>query len=405
MKILVFAHRLEVGGTQWNAIELASALRDRHGYEVVLFATPGPMTKLVEEKGLRFLPAPDASVHPSPARMRALRDTVRRERPDLIHAWDWWQCLDAYYAVHLPMRVPMVVTDMMMELTRILPKALPTTFGTPEVVDKARSAGRRPVELLLPPVDVHLNAPEAIDPRPFRDRYGICDSDIALITVSRIDRWMKSESLVRTIDAVRALGRDLPLRFLIVGDGAARARLEQLAGEANAELGRSAVTFTGALLDPRAAYAAADIVVGMGGSSLRGMAFAKPVIIVGEKGFSATFAPDTEQMFYYRGMYGTGTGNPSNENLIENIRKLADKPENLRALGDFSRQFVHRHFALEVVADRLARFCNMAANEPPRLHVAAADALRTAAVYMRERRFLTPSRDREPAERAELTAP
>jgi glycosyltransferase involved in cell wall biosynthesis len=155
MKILVFAHRLEVGGTQVNAIELAAALRDLHSYEVVLFATPGPNVKLVEEKGLRFLPAPDARFHPSLRRMIALREAVQRERPDLIHVWDWWQCLEAYYAVHLPMRIPMVVTDMMMGVTRVLPKALPTTFGTPELVDLAKAKGRRCVELLVPSVDVH----------------------------------------------------------------------------------------------------------------------------------------------------------------------------------------------------------------------------------------------------------
>ena len=96
MKILVFAHRLELGGTQVNAIELAAALRDLHGHQVVLFATPGPMVKLVNEKGLRLLPAPDARLHPSPGRMHALRAAVRQERPDRIHVWDWWQCLEAF---------------------------------------------------------------------------------------------------------------------------------------------------------------------------------------------------------------------------------------------------------------------------------------------------------------------
>ena len=138
MKILVYAHRLELGGTQVNAIELAAALRDLHGHDVTLFATPGPMVNLVEEKGLRFLPAPEAWLHPSPVRMRALRGVVRSERPDLIHVWDWWQCLDAFYSVHLPMRIPMVVTDMMMDLTRILPKRLPTTFGNRKIHERWR---------------------------------------------------------------------------------------------------------------------------------------------------------------------------------------------------------------------------------------------------------------------------
>jgi glycosyltransferase involved in cell wall biosynthesis len=360
---------------------------------VVLYATPGPNVKLVEEKGLRFLPAPDARFHPSLRRMRALREAVRREGPDLIHVWDWWQCLEAYYAVHLPMRIPMVVTGMMMDVTRLLPKALPTTFGTPELVDLAKATGRRRVELLLPPVDVHLNAPNAVDPQPFRQQYGIEDSDITVVTVSRFEWFLKGESLVRTIDAIRSLGRDLPLRFVIVGDGMMRAKLERLAGATNADLGRPAVVLTGMLPDPRLAYAAADIVVGMGGSALRGMAFGKPVIIVGEKGFSVPLTPETAEFVYYKGMYGQGDGSPSNVRLEADIRGLVEHPGQLPVLGEFSRQFVLRHFSLEEVSAHLAEICRGAAAEVPQLYVTAVDALRTAAVYLRERRFLTPSRD------------
>ena len=389
MKILIFAHKLEIGGTQTNAIELATALRDLHGHEVVLFATPGPMVKLIEEKGLRFLPAPnDYGGHPSLPRMRALRDAVRCERPDLLHVWDWWQCLDAYYAVYLPMRVPVLVTDMNMSLTRVLPKALPTTFGTPEVLDQAKAAGRRQAELLLPPVDIHVNAPGAVDTLPFRERYGIGDGDITLVTVSRLADSMKAESLIRTVHAVRTLGRDLPLRFVIVGDGAIRAKLEQLADQVNMELGRPAVVLAGALLDPRPAYAAADIVVGMGGSALRGMAFGKSVIIVGEQGFSAPFTPETAESFYYKGIYGLGNDSPGNARLVADIRGLAEHPAQRSALGQFSRQFVVRRFSMEVVCARLEEFCRGAVTKAPKLHVIVADGLRTAAVCLRERRFL-----------------
>lgn len=399
MKILVYAHRLEVGGTQVNAIELATALRDLHGLEVVMFAQPGPMVRLIEEKGLCFLPAPDARFHPSLARMRALRDAVRREKPDLIHAWDWWQCLDAYYAVHLPMRIPMVVSDMMMELTRVLPKRLPTTFGVPELVAKAKAANRRQVELVVPPVDVRYNAPGVVDPQPFRDHYGIAKGDISLVTVSRLTDWMKAESLIRTVDAIRTLGHDLPLRLIIVGEGSARARLERLASEANAELGRSAVICTGALLDPRPAYAAADIIVGMGGSALRGMAFGKAVIIVGERGFSSLLTPESAETFYYKGIYGIGDGNPSNARLITDIRELVEYPDRLATLGELSRQFVVRNFSMETVSTRFADFCHKVVAEKPSFRLSTIDSLRTAAIYLRERRFLTPSRDQKPRDR------
>lgn len=80
----------------------------------------------------------------------------------------------------------MVVSDMMMELTRVLPKRLPTTFGVPELVAKAKAANRRQVELVVPPVDVRYNAPGVVDPQPFRDHYGIAKGDISLVTVSRL---------------------------------------------------------------------------------------------------------------------------------------------------------------------------------------------------------------------------
>jgi glycosyltransferase involved in cell wall biosynthesis len=390
MKVLVFPYQLVVCGTVVNAIDLGAALRDFHGHDVVLFATPGPMAAFAEEKGLRLIPAPAARVHPSPARMRALREVVRRERPDVIHAWDWYQCLDAYYVEHLREGVPIVATDMEMTLVGLLPHALPTTYGTPELVDRARAAGYRNVELLLPPVDVHLNAPGAVDPRPFRERWGVEAGHITLVTVSRLDTFLKAESLYRTVEAVRGLARDLPVRLMIVGDGEVRADLSRVAGEVNAEVGRDAVALTGSLIDPRPAYAAADIVIGMGGSALRGMAFGKPVVVVGADGFSEPFTPESAPAFLYRGLYGVGAG-AAGPRLADHIRALAGRPERLPSLGEFSRRFVVEHFGLEAVSGRLSSYLEKAAANPRRFHVAAADGIRTAAVWVKQRQFLPPA--------------
>jgi glycosyltransferase involved in cell wall biosynthesis len=382
MKILVFAHRLEVGGTQVNAIELTAALRDRHDHEVVVFATPGPMLDLVRRNGIRFLPAPDAYHHPSFSRMRALRDAVRAERPDVVHVWDWWQCLDAYWSVYLAMGVPMVVTDMSMSVGRVLPMNVPMTFGTPELVDRARAAGRRRVELLLPPVDVQFNAPGVVSSEPLRAANGITGNDILLVTVSRFSEWLKAESLRRTIAAVRVVGRELPVKFLLVGDGTLRPELQRMADDVNAQIGREAVVLTGALLDPRPAYAAADIVIGMGGSALRAMAFGKPVIVVGERGFSAPFTPDSAQTFYHQGIYGLGDGLPDNSRLVADIQSLAEHPDRLPALGEFARQFVLKYFTLEAAAAKLSELCGLAVAQKREFRVNAADGVRTAAVFL-----------------------
>lgn len=388
MKILVYVHQLVVGGATVNAIELAAQLRDDHGHEVVLFSEPGPMLNLVEEKRLRFLAAPEAHAHPSPARMRALREAVRHEVPDLLFVWDTWACIDAYFGVCLFMRLPMLVSDMQMHVTRLLPKKLSITFGTPELVDIAQASGWRRARLLLPPVDEVLNSPGAVDASVFRTQWGIQLGELTIVTVSRLAETIKTEGILRTIDAVRRLARDFPLRLMVVGDGSARAQLAQRAELVNSELGRTVVTLTGAMVDPRPAYAAADIVIGMGSSALRGMAFCKPVIVVGERGFSATFGPNTSGRFYREGMYGVGDGRADSESLIADIRRLARHPGVLPILGQYSRRFVERHFSLRVVAAQLSAICDETVNEKPCRFDIVKDSLRTTAVYLRERRFL-----------------
>jgi len=383
MKIMVFAHRLDVGGTQVNAIELTQYLRDTCGHDVVVFATPGPMNPFLEQKGLRYIPAPDASVHPSMPRMRALQQAIAEEQPDLLYVWDWPQCLDAFYSVYATKRVPMVVTSMSMVVNRMLPKDVPTTFGTPELVDRAKANGRQKLGLILPPVDVASNSMSAVDGKAFRRQHGFADDDI--VTVSRLVAWMKAESLRDTIEAVRRLGRDYPLRFAIVGDGTSRPELEEMAKSVNEELGRQAIILTGALIDPRPAYAAADIVVGMGGSALRGLAFEKAVIVVGEQGFSRPFNQETADYFYYMGIYGLGDGKPGADALTGQILQLVESRKQFPALGAFGRQFILDNFSLEVVGAALNTFLIDAARSKPTLGDIISDGARTAAVLVGER--------------------
>jgi glycosyltransferase involved in cell wall biosynthesis len=390
MKILVFAHRLDMGGSQMNAIELSATLRDTFGHDVVLFASPGPMVEPAVQKGLRFIAVPPQKRSPSIATIRLLRDVLLRERPEVMHIWDWWQCPDSFYGAHLRFGIPMVVSDMIVgePIPELLPRTLLTTFGTRERVNQARAVGRKKVELLLPPVDIEANKPNVVNTRGFCERNRIRADELKLVIVSRLAVHLKGEGLARTIDAVRILGRDLPLRLVIAGDGDARSALHQLAIQVNAELGRDAVTLVGEQFDPRPAYAAADIVIGMGGSALRGAAFGKPVIVIGERGFSAPLTPETAPFFHYIGMYGLGDGSPSNARLIGDIRALAHAGDNyLSELGTFSRQFVLQHFTLEKIAAQLETYLRAAIAEPPQFAAAATEGLRISALLFKSGRF------------------
>ena len=388
MKILVFSQQLVIGGATINAIELAACLRDHCGHQVTIFGASGPLLALIQKNQLDFWPAPEGWRHPTVKRMRALRDIVRRVRPDIVHAWEWAQCLDAYYGVHLDIGVPLLVTDMLMHVNRVLPKEVPITYGTPDLVQQAKKSGWRRAKLLLPPVDVEKNAPGVVDTAVFRERYAIRNDHVLIATVSRLDPYMKGDSLIRTIKAVAVLGEVYPLQLVIVGGGPAQYAIANHAERANALLGRQAVILTGELEDPRPAYASANVIVGMGSSALRGMAFAKPVVVVGAGGFATLFTLDTAEHFLRHGFYGCGDGTNDNSPLEDAIRALVRRDHDPDELGKFSRNFVVENFGLARAAEKLSGHLTEAAQEDVRWAAKAKDVLRTSALYLRDRVFL-----------------
>ena len=350
MKVLVAAHRLELGGTQVNAVDLAAAVRDRHGVDVVFAAATGPAAVLADERRLGLRELPDATRHPSRARVRALARLARAENVDLVHAWDWPQCFDCYPDVYLRQRIPMLCTVMSMVVPSFIPRQLPTTFGTEQLAEQAAAKRSGPVDLLEPPVDTVANAPGVADAAEFRRRFRIGADQIAIVMVGRLEYWLKFDSLVRAIEAADALAA-APIRLVLVGEGSAAADVQARADEVNGRHGREVITLTGGLIDPRPAYDAADIMLGMGGSALRSLAFAKPLVVLGEQGFSRVLDHSTVDLFCYQGWYGLGDGGP--DDLVGQVKPLLDSPELRADLGAMGRDLVVRRFALDAAADRL----------------------------------------------------
>ena len=351
MKVLVFPHHLEIGGSQTNAIDLATAVRDRHGHDIVFCATPGPAGELLAERGFRLIELPMPRSAPSPTLMRAVRRIAIEEQPDLLHAYDWQQILDAFYGVHLRDRLPMLGTVMSMAVLR-LPRSLPLTYGTAGLVEEARGMRSGPVSLIEPPVDTDANAPGAVDEEPFRLLADLQGPGLVIAVVSRLTSWLKLEGISRAIQATGQLAVDHDLTFVIVGGGPMHDTLAAEARQVNDAAGRRVVLLTGPMLDPRPAYQAADIVIGMGGSMIRGMSFAKPAVVLGEGGFSEIFDESTSPLFLNQGFYGVGAPGHSSD-LVGQLRRLVDDPELRSKLGSYAHEQAVARFGLDASADNL----------------------------------------------------
>jgi glycosyltransferase involved in cell wall biosynthesis len=172
--------------------------------------------------------------------------------------------------------------------------------------------------------------------------------------VSRLMREMKLEGIEATIDAVASLHPSIPARLVVVGTGDAVDRLTERAREVNERIGERTIVLAGPMVDPRPAYAASDVVVGMGSSAIRGMAFAKPVVVVGERGFCELVSPGTIGTFLSAGYYGIGDGGDAAPALARHLERLLSHPDERAALGRFGVELVGDRYDLSSSATRLA---------------------------------------------------
>jgi glycosyltransferase involved in cell wall biosynthesis len=360
VRLIVGLHHLELGGSQLNALDLAVSMRDL-GHEVAVFGNytdrPGPMADLVRANGLPLI----AERHPAvrlgrtmparPALSRAIARAAREFRADLLHVYEFSVGLDAFYGAHVRRGIPVVTTIYGMRVPRWMPRYGEIIVGTQQLVEEAAAFRARPT-LIEPPVNTRHDDPAVVDGPAFRAQHGIAPHEIMISVVSRLEPDMKAEGILRTIGAVELLD-DPRVRFVVVGDGPSFGDVSAEAERVNKALGRAAVVMAGSMEDPRPAYAAADLMVGMGGSALRAMAFAQPLVVLGIRGFFKPAGPDTADYFLQAGFYGIGEGDVTPAPLAAELRRLIDDPALRAERGNWGRQLVLDRFSLQAAAKTL----------------------------------------------------
>lgn len=388
MKVVVYPHELGIGGSQLNAIELAAAIRDR-GHEALVFGRSGPLRARIDELGLEFVEAPPQGKRPSIPAARALAELAKQRGIDVIHGYEWPPILDGVLAA-AGRRSPAVVgTVMSMSVPPFIPHSVPLAVGTAEMREYERASGRHRAQLLEPPVDLVLNDPENVGgSAAFRDQFGVDGARLNIVSVGRLAHELKLEGILTAIDVVGELAKTNKVRLVLVGDGPAREDVERAVAAVNRRCGPGTVILTGQIEDPRPAYAAADISLGMGGSALRALAYGKPLVVQGEDGFWQTLTAASADKFLWTGWYGIGEGSAAGgERLRRELEPLlAD--DRLRAeLGAFGRQLVTERFSITRAAEIQEKIYREAiAAPPPRLRLDETVAFgRYSSYYLRKR--------------------
>ena len=120
----------------------------------------------------------------------------------------------------------------------------------------------------------------------------------------------------------------------------------------------------------------------MGGSALRALAFAKPLVVQGEKGFFELLDVKSWPRFGWQGWYGVGSDTREGvANLAGILRSLvADRAQRHR-LGQFGADLVKKRFSLEVAASKQLEIYEQTLTDQ------VSGAARTASFITLSRRF------------------
>lgn len=358
LKVLVQLNGLELGGTPINAIEFADRAR-RHGVDTLLV---GPLRTLPDgasaldvarqrDVPVLGLDQPVTTV----AGGRELERLAAQHGADLIHTYGTWSARHAYWGPCRLGRLPLVMTVYEMAVHWTVYERPHLIVGTRYLVeDLADRPG--PVDLISPPVDLELDDPAAVDADPFLVEHELEAHTLKVVIVTRLDgpdsRPVKSIGVEQAMEAIERLD-DPSVQLIVAGGGTEEDRLRATAEDVNQRLGRRAVVLVGRLADPRPAYKCADVMLGMGGSAARSLAFAKPLIVVGEYGWFRRFDPDSSDMLYRNSFWSEDTVEDPPGLLIEELRPLLAS-EALRATrGVQARTFAESNFGLARMTERL----------------------------------------------------
>lgn len=365
MRILVYPHDLKIGGSQFNAIEIAAALQQR-GHELVMFGQPGPLVEHMEKLGLEFVDSGQVRRRPSPTAIKRLRRLMHERQIDVLHGYEWPPSLECYLAARQMSGVAVVSTVMSMAVAPFIPMGVPLTVGTRQLAANELNLGRPSVTLLEPPVDTGSNHPGLnLGQLDFKRRWRLRPDAQVVSIVSRLAHQLKIEGIFAAMEAVRTLAHVHDVQLLICGDGPAWSDVAARAAETNRIMGHEVVILTGELHDPRAAYDVADVCLGMGGSALRAMAFGKPLVVQGEVGFWELLTPETANRFLWQGWYGVGS-NPGAgaAHLTGILKELLPKDCRQEELGRFGLSLVRERFSLQQAADTLLELYAQALSSP-----------------------------------------
>ena len=358
MKILMATMQLDIGGAETHIIELSKQLAVL-GHEVVIISNGGVYVEEIQRAGVRHVSAPmhRRSVGDMMRARAILKETIRRERPDVIHAH---ARIPAFLCGTLAKRmgVPFVtschgvyaVSGVLKLLSNWGQRTLAVSDDIRDYLVEQYGVSPAQITMTINGIDTEKFSP-TVSGEKVRREFSLGDGPV-VCHVSRLDQETKTAAL-QLIETAPRLCEIVPgVRLLIVGGGTAFEELKKLAHETNEQLGFPCITLTGPRTDINELVAAGDLFVGVSRAALEAMAAEKPTVLSGAQGHMGLFLPEhRERAMETNFCCRTDPVSTPDQLLADVVRGLSLSEEERQTLGKVGRAVVQEHYSL----DRMVR--------------------------------------------------
>lgn len=357
MKILMVTMGLDIGGAETHIVELAKELRHR-GHDLVIVSNGGVYVPEITEAGIRHYQAPlhRRSAGDMLRARRILRDVIRTERPDVVHAH---ARIPAFLCglLHKRMRFAFVTSchgvyqtggalkllsnwgERTLAVSEDIVSYLTEQYGIPE----------SRITLTINGIDTEKFSP-TVSGAGARAEFGLGTGTV-VGHVSRLDQ-ASSHTARQLIALAPSLSERVPgLRILITGGGDVYEELSARAEAVNAALGRDCLILTGPRTDVSRLVAACNLFVGVSRAALEAMAAGKPVVLSGAQGHTGLFTPELLDKAVDTNFCCRTDPVSTEDQLLEAVTAaLALPEEEKKRLGLYGRQVVRERYSVSRMA-------------------------------------------------------
>jgi len=358
MKILMATMGLDIGGAETHIVELSKELRSR-GHQVVVVSNGGVYVPEITSAGIRHYDAPmhRRSLSDMYRAKTILRDVIRREHPDLVHAH---ARIPAFLCGQLQksMGFPFVtschgvyqVSGSLRLLSNWGDRTLAVSEDIRDYLIQQYNIPPQNITLTINGIDTEKFSP-LVSGNAVREEFHLGDAPV-IAHVSRLDQETALAAQL-LIDNAPSLDQAFPgIRILVVGGGTAYQELLDRALEVNRALGRDCLLLTGPRTDISTLVAACNLFVGVSRAALEAMAACRPVVLSGAQGHTGLFTPQLLDKAVDTNFCCRTDPVATRQQLLDALSSALSLPAARREeLGAYGRSVVQDRYSVHRMAD------------------------------------------------------